>query len=659
MSRKDSLFGKPMIAGIGLLAVSMALHPVVQAQQSTAAVYDFTKPVVLIEPLNMARVKEIAAMLPEQPKGFGETYHNRAAWERLRNTGKYNTLLKAAEKLLQADFPAWSDSAYLAYFAKGTGTSVPGKKMLQARLAWLVQLTWAECLENKGRYVATLEKTIRELINQKSWVNPTHDYDKQNFEGRNYFVELSASSYGHNLAQALFLLDDKLSPAVKQEAMQALDKRMFAPVLRSIATNNKDNWWLTFTNNFNAVCLSGVTGAALTVLPDRMERAKFVAIAERYSKNGIAGFLPDGYCTEGIGYYNYGFGHYIVLRENIWQATQGKLDLFNDPKINRIARFLPKMEVINNVYSTIGDCHLNTKADSAIVRYLSRNFGMQLSRYNQARFEGRTAEIIDAVMYVFPNSADHAATTVMTDDTGGLQSYFENAGILTVRPAAGSNCRMGVTMQGGNNAEHHNHNDVGSLTIVIGNEIMMGDPGSIPYTSKTFGPERYTYKTIASYGHPVPLVAGKEQRAGLEAAGTVKQHYFSKEKDSLVMDIAAAYEVPALQQLTRDFVYNRTGSGSLEVRDHFAFKSPDHFETALITRVNWKQVAPGVIELQGKKEKMRVVISTGGHPFHITSEVLTEGGTPYTRLGIVLDQPVAAGTVQLHFTPVENYQAAL
>lgn len=658
MRRNDSVFGKAIAAGIGCLVLGTAPLQM-QAQNSNTATYDFTKPVVLIEPLNMTRVKEIAALLPEKPQGFGATYHDRAAWDKLRATGKYNTVLREAKKMLADTFPAWSDSAYLAYFAKGVGTSVPGKKMLQARLAWLVKLTWAECLENKGQYIATLEKTIRELINQKSWVNPTHDFGKQNFEGRNYFVELSASSYGHNLAQALYLLDDKLSAGIRQEAMQALDKRMFGPVLRSIATNNKDNWWLTFTNNFNAVCLSGVTGAALTVIPDRMERAKFVAIAERYSKNGIAGFMPDGYCTEGIGYYNYGFGHYIVLRENIWQATKGKLELFNDPKIARIARFLPKMEIINNVYPTIGDCHLNTKADSAIVYYLNQNFGLNLKGYDQPHFEGRSAEVIDAVMYVFPTSAQLAPKAPGTDEVVGLHSYFESAGILTVRPVAGSDCRMGVTMQGGTNAEHHNHNDVGSLTIVMGNEIMMGDPGSIPYTSKTFGPERYTYKTIASYGHPVPLIAGKEQRDGLEAAGKVKTDYFSTEKDSLVMDISSAYEVPALQQLTRDFVYNRTGSGSFETRDHFAFNTPQTFETALITRVNWKEVTPGVIELQGKKEKLRVVIQTGGVPFTIGSEVLTEGGTPYTRLAIKLSKPVAAGTVSIRFTPVDNHQAAL
>lgn len=662
MIPKNILSAKVLVAGIGLLTGFAGSAYQLKAQdnnKAAAEVYDFTRPVVLIEPLNMQRVKEIAALLPEKPKGFGNDYHDRASWEKLKASGKYKSLLKEADKLLTSEFPAWSDSAYLAYFAKGVGTSVPGKKMLQARLAWLIKLTWAECLENKGRYVPALEKTIRELIHQKSWVNPTHDYDKQNFEGRNYFVELSASSYGHNMAQALYLLDDKLSPSVKAEAMQALDKRMFSSVLRSIATNNKDNWWLTFTNNFNAVCLSGVTGAALTVLPDKMERAKFVAIAERYSKNGIAGFLPDGYCTEGIGYYNYGFGHYIVLRENIWQATNGKIDLFADPKIALIAQFLPKMEIINNVYPTIGDCHLNTKADSAIVRYLSRNFRMGLERYDQLHFEGRSAELMSAVMYVFPTSADKAPAVTAGVPVAGLHSYFDNAGILTVRPAEGSDCNMGVTMQGGNNAEHHNHNDVGSLTIVVGDEIMMGDPGSIPYTSKTFGPERYTYKTIASYGHPVPLVAGKEQRPGLEAAGKVKADYFSKDKDSLVMDISAAYDVPSLKQLTRDFVYNRTGSGMFETRDHFAFNTPESFETALITRVQWKQVSPGVIELKGKKQTLQVHIQTGNQPFTITPEVLSEGGTPYTRLAIKLNKPFASGTVSIRFTPVENHQAAL
>ena len=43
--------------------------------------------------------------------------------------------------------------------------------------------------------------------------------------------------------------------------------------------------------------------------------------------NFLKGFTPDGYCGEGTGYWNYGFGHYVFLAEEIRLATGGQIDL--------------------------------------------------------------------------------------------------------------------------------------------------------------------------------------------------------------------------------------------------------------------------------------------------------------------------------------------
>lgn len=43
--------------------------------------------------------------------------------------------------------------------------------------------------------------------------------------------------------------------------------------------------------------------AALETIGDRNDRALFVEAAERGSRFFLAGFLDDGYCTEGSGYW--------------------------------------------------------------------------------------------------------------------------------------------------------------------------------------------------------------------------------------------------------------------------------------------------------------------------------------------------------------------
>lgn len=633
-----------------IISLFLAGGGAVNGQAPEKVAYDNSKPVVDIQPLDMQRVRQIAAMLPDKPLGFGETWRSRKGWDSLFKTNMYNSLIRSADSLLTAPFPAWSDEDYLAYWTKGT--SVPGKAMLQKRLLCLTWYVFAECLTNQGKYTKAAENTILELCRQKSWVNPTHDYNKVNFEGKKYLVELSAVSYAHHIAQALYLLDGKIDAKVKEEAVKALHDRVFKPVLNSIATGNKENFFLTNTNNFNAVCLSGTVGAAQTAIDDKTERAKFIAIAERYHKNGVHGFLPDGYCTEGLGYYNYGFGHFVLLRETVYKNTNGRIDLFADPKVKLMAEFLPKTVIINNVFPSIGDCRPYTQPSSFILFYVNRNLGVDVSDFKKISLKKRPVDLAESILCAFPESVSAGKLPVKIAGSD-LRSYFDYAGVLTVRPGKKTGSDMGVAIKGGNNNEHHNHNDIGSFSIVVGDEVLMGDPGIIPYTSKTFGPERYTYKTIASYGHPVPLIAGKEQIPGAAAKADIISTSFTDGQDKLLMNIAAAYPVEELKKMQREFTYSRKAKGSLTVKDSFTFSKDQNYETALITRGKWKQINDSQIEITGKKDKLFITITTGER-FKITSEELSEGGLPYTRLAIRLTKPVKEGTILMTFTPTSD-----
>jgi hypothetical protein len=607
---------------------------------------------VPVEPVDMQRVAQIAAMLPEKPGGFGKSYHDREAWENLGKRTDYQAILKTAEDLLGKPFPAWNDEAYLIFFTKGTRPE--GEKMLRDRSSWLGPLVISECLENKGRFVPTIEMVLKELIKQKSWTLPAHDSNKQNFEGRNFTVDLNVAGFGHSVAQALFLLDDKLSPKVRKDVLDALYARMFNPVLRTIETKNGDHWWLTTTNNWNAVCLAGVTGAALAAIPDKTERAKFVTIGERYSKNSIIGFADDGYCSEGLGYFAYGFGNYIVLREEILQATGGAIDLFADEKIKRIGAYAPNMEIMNNIYPSIADCRAGTKAPSDILWYCSRNLGLGLEKYDTLSVKGSAGNLVSGLMYAFPNSASLSkASKGDTKLAPGIRSDFNYAGVLIVRPAAGTPCNIAVALKGGNNNEHHNHNDVGSYSVVVGDEMLMGDPGGPNmYRSNTFGPERYTaYKNLASYGHPVPLVAGEEQFPGKEAQAKIIKKSFSEKKDLFVMDIASAYKVEGLK-LVRSFTFDRRKEGNLIVRDEFSFKEPGSFETALTSRAKCSETGKGKIEFSGERNKMVATIKAPGE-FEIGFETIQGDFAEFTRIAIRLKDPVKSGIVEIVFTPVK------
>ena len=67
-------------------------------------------------------------------------------------------------------------------------------------------------------------------------------------------MDLGASSFAGELAQALYLLDGVITPAARAEVMAALETRIFAP-MRTAYQTGRGPWWMTADMNWNAVCL--------------------------------------------------------------------------------------------------------------------------------------------------------------------------------------------------------------------------------------------------------------------------------------------------------------------------------------------------------------------------------------------------------------------
>jgi len=615
----------------------------------SSALFAQTAPFPL-KPIDEKRVKEIEKILSDKPSGFGEPYHQRKVWDSLLKSGNYDRFLRGMKNY---SFPAFSKDDYFS-LSNGTATSSNvGLTMMRKRAEGLAKVTWAECLQNEGKYTRMVEGGLRDIINQKSWVSPRTDHGFKNYNGVAYSVELTSSLYAHTITQTLYMMGNKISPKLRKDAMDALYTRIFNPIYHQFKTlnTNKENNFLTADNNWNHVCLAGLVGAALTVIQDKHERAVFTYLGEYYSRTGLSGFNDDGYCVEGVVYYNYGFGHYVLLRESIWQATGGKIDLFNDPKVQKIARYAPNIEVINGVYPAISDCREGAQPDEEMMIYLNKSLGLGIARYDTLTSKGETSNNRQDVMMAFPNSsAKSQPKKNIAKDESNIRSLFEQTGVLVCRPLPGSSAELGVALKGGHNDESHNHNDIGSYTVVQGNQIMAGDPGVIPYAANIFDPKyRYTYQTIGSFGHPVPLVAGKPQRPGKQAEAKTVRTDFNRQKDLMTLDIASAYDVPELKKLERMMAYDRSDAGSITFTDSFAYANPQEFETAIATRSEWKQISDNTLLLTRGNEKMLVTFSSPGNKLVLKSTEIAEGGPPYTRIGIAVSKPVSEGQIVITY----------
>jgi len=609
--------------------------------------------------LDEKRIEQIAAQLCERPAGFGSPIGDRDFWKGLAKNGSFKRVISEAEGLLDTPIPDQPDDLFLDF--SRTGNRTRWQRVAGRRRGRVHTLVVAECLENKGRFLPAFDQIVRSLCSERTWVMPAHDRSLANFHGKTVDIDLGSSALGWSLATADYLLADKLNPQIRRLIRDNLDRRIFGPYRDMVRGKRQKNWWMTGTNNWNAVCLASVTGTALAVLDSREARSHFVAAAEHYSKNFLKGFTDDGYCSEGLGYWNYGFGYYIMLSEMIHQATAGKVDLLQEAKVKQAAMFGSKIEIINGVYPAFADCSVRAKPSSLLMYFISRRFGLGLRSWDQIDPVSAGGSLYQSMMYSAPNSASRAPPAKGASQGPGIRSWFDKAGVLICRPQANSSSQLGVALKGGHNAEHHNHNDVGSFVVVLGDRGLLLDPGGEVYTARTFSSRRYESNILNSFGHPVPVVAGKLQRTGSRARARVLHHDFTESADTLVLDISAAYDVPELKKLERKFVYSRSRPGSLSVTDEVVFSQPSDFSTALITFDQWQKLSDSSLIIRDQDKALRVDISVTGAEFEIRPETIKEdlsGRRLPTRLGINLSRPVTRALVSLTIASVEKPGAA-
>lgn len=598
------------------------------------------------------RVREIAEMLSDKPQGIGVSYKDRTFWEKVKQSDDVQQLLlEEAPLLLKKGMPPFVDSLYL--HLNKTNIRLPGEDMMNARYQYLFRLTLAECVENKRRYVRAIEEALIALCNQKSWSIPAHDRNLNNYKGTDYYVDLVVATAGNGIAQCVAMLDDRLSPEVKARVQCAFREKMFRPVYRCLE-ETKPFGWFTVTNNWNSVCLAGVTGAALTLLPDKEERAYFIAAAEKYNVYGMKGYADDGYCSEGVGYYNYGFRAYILLREEVCRATQGKIDFFRNSKFVRIAQYGKKIQIVHGICPAYSDCRIGLSPDKSIIDYCDQALGIVSSKEQSTFPVGENFSL--QLLEFFPIQAwkiekNDEIRQALQDESDLLRAYYNQADVLIARPAEGTSCRLAISAKGGNNAESHNHNDIGSYAVVLGDRTMAGDQGGpFSYPGDYFdsgAPEKYKIK--GSFGHPVPLVDGVTQSTGIKAKGVVLKKEFTNEKDVFSIDLTSAYSTPNLDKLTRTFVYERQGAGNFSVNDEFTAKVPIRFETAVTTQTNWSILDDTHLLLTTETEQMVISIEASG-AVKFTHEVVEVNSPAYTRIGIALKDQARTGYIRLRMS---------
>lgn len=554
-----------------------------------------------------SRISQIAAYLPEEP-----------AWTEDRPSfarGK-------AEALLLEPIPECSDEGYLIF--SRTGSRDEHQCAYFGRTANLLVLAVAAQETGEDSYLNAVVRYLEAICAERAWTMPAHDKDLRVFNGETVKIDLGAAQRAYELAFALSLLKGRLPAGTDAKTLSEIERRVFSPYRRTASgivdeLSKLNRWWFFGRSNWNAVCHSVVVRAALALVADRRDRAVFVEAAERAMPFFLSGFLDDGYCTEGGGYWNYGYGNFLHLVASVRKATGGRVDF------SRMSRARAPMEY-GFGYRLVGNICPN---------------------YADGGARAASRENLKLGVAIWPEYAPFLFRELPP------RSYFPNAQVYI-----GRSRRMAFSVKGGTNAELHNHNDLGSWDLNVDGISIAGDPEGEHYTARTFSARRYESNVLNSHGHPVPVVNGQLQGTGADYAARITGIEFTDGRDTVELDLSKAYPVPP-ESLLRTVVFDRAAE-RVVVRDVVKYESPSRFESAMSTYSSIEEGAdPGSFALvasNGSQETRVVVsVSVSGGDWTWTDETYENPNrrSPHRR-AVRFSSPVLEASVTWVFTPADR-----
>ena len=504
-------------------------------------------------------------------------YADRAAWAALPGAARWKAAADAA--LQDADtLPRLPLSLWLRFTQKGDRTA--WEHAYFARRRTLCALVMAEAVTGAGTYLPAIADAAWAICEESAWQLPAHNSYIRDTpqlplpDVTRPIVDLFAAETGALIATVYGLLGaalDGYAPGFSARLKGEVERRVLAPY------RTTHFWWMGSGEepmcNWTPWCTQNVLLAAAQCAP-----AETLPVYVKQAAYSIDCFLKDygedGCCSEGAQYYRHAALTMFNALDLLCRIAPGVFDdVWAEPKIRNMAEYIVNMHIAGPYYLNFADC--SPLAGARGVREFL--FGQRVASAPLMTLAAR--DWADALQQPDPDRLHHP------DDSEGINLYYHIQTALAEQkvlafaqsaapalprdvwyPSVGIlACRRGAYALGakaGNNADSHNHNDVGSVTLYKNGAPLLIDVGVETYSKKTFSPQRYEIWTMQSSWHNLPEFepesAQYQQQPGLEFAA--RDVAVSDALDAITMDIAPAYgAVPGLGFYRRRVQLNENG----------------------------------------------------------------------------------------------------
>lgn len=471
-----------------------------------------------------------------------------------------DALLGAAALERDQPMPGLPDTLYADYAATGIRLNFENpyfeRRNRLARAAFALLARGASETKD-GAASAELRSFLgkfESVLAEDSWALPAHVPGPTGRDPQ--VVDLFAARTANALAEYLHVFSSVIPAPLRERVRGRLRRDVFEPVL------SRDFFWMESTNNWNAVCHQGVLGAALASEDDPDLLARLCLRARTALPRFLAGFGPDGACSEGPAYWDFGFGWFAYLNRQLEARTAGRLSLFADHAIFPLmAGYAPAMALAGGGVVNFSDCAPTATLRPHILRYLGERLAspacldlacVQLRAHLAVPAEALVARRTDFLYWprlilAAPDITAGSATGCLDENKApSPDAHYPSFGLWVVRGRDEAGHLWELAAKAGHNDEHHNHNDVGSFILHVDGVPLITEIGRPAYTREFFAPAtRYTYLAARTLGHSLPIINGQEQAAGAEFAGAVTCAEIGGARVVFEAELAGAYPAAA------------------------------------------------------------------------------------------------------------------
>lgn len=461
------------------------------------------------------------------------------------------------------------------------------------KLATVAIMAW---VYQEQEYYDELENILWAIMDEYVWNIPAHvgPTALTELQQDDFNVDLFSAETCMMISEIISMVGDKLEPIVSKRAERMINERLL-----DLYESGKRFWWMGSHINWAAVCggESGVT--AIYMKKDPAALAKIIHSCLNTMECYLSGFPDDGACTEGLGYWGYGFGHFTYFGDILYKRTRGEINIFDDEKVKRIAEFPKKCFFKGGKVVTFSDCGGSdrSKFSLSITRILGQFYpDITLPERELVGFDygsGTSFEIAIRELIWIPESFDGYKLVPGTYLLPEAQWYMSSS--------AGG---MGLAAKAGYNwegKEAHNHNDVGNFHIYKNDANLISDIGAGVYKGNYFN-HQYRYENFAcsSRGHNLPIIDDDDQKYGerFRASGTVMS-----EDGGITSDIAGAYDIENLESLIRNVRLDKENE-CVYLTDTYKFKEAPKSVTERFVSYHEPKIENGEVTISANGETL-------------------------------------------------------